>query len=71
MTSRKVLPNPGGGPKMEITFEGSRTLLGVEGTETVTYCSVVRPDGSVYGEGQGIIMGKQGERATWAGQGVG
>ena len=71
VTSRRVLANPGGGPKMETSFEASGRLLGVEETETGTYWSVVRPDGSLFGEGQGIIMGKGGELATWVGQGVG
>ena len=71
VTSRRVLSNPGGGPKIETSFEVSGRLLGVEDTETGTYWSVVRPDGSLYGEGQGIIMGKGGELATWVGQGVG
>ena len=31
----------------------------------------VRPDGSVYGEAQGLIAGKGGERATFKAQGVG
>lgn len=71
VTSRRVLANPGGGPKMETSFEASGRLLGIEVTETGTYWSVVRPDGSLFGEGQGIIMGKGGELATWVGQGVG
>ena len=71
VTSRRVLANPCGGPKMETSFEASGRLLGVEETETGTYWSVVRPDGSLYGEGQSIIMGKGGEMATWVGQGVG
>ncbi len=71
VTSRRVLANPGGGPKMETSFEASGRLLGVEETETGTYWSVGRPDGSLYGEGQGIVMGKGGELATWVGQGVG
>lgn len=71
VTSRRVLPNPGGGPKMETSFEASGRLLGVEETETGTYWSALRPDGSLYGEGQGILMGKSGEMATWVGQGVG
>lgn len=71
VTSRRVLPNPGGGPKMETTFEASGKLLGVKETEIGTYSSVVRPDGTVFGEGQGVIMGKGGEVATWVGQGVG
>ena len=33
--------------------------------------SIIRPDGTIYGEGQGLVMGKDGEAATWVGQGVG
>ena len=71
VTSQRVLPNPGGGPKMETSFQASGMLLGVHHTATVTYWSVVRPDGTVYGEGQGIAMGREGEQATYVGQGVG
>lgn len=71
VTSQRVLPNPGGGPKMETSFQANTVLLGVDATETGTYWSVVRPDGSLYGEGQGILMGRQGDLATWIGQGVG
>src|SRR2546427_12243051 len=70
-TSKRVLPNPGGGPKMESSFAASGKLLGVDETETGTYSAAVRPDGTLYGEGQGIIMGKEGDVATWVGQGVG
>lgn len=71
VTSRRVLPNPGGAPKMETSFEASGKLLGVDEAETGTYWSAVRPDGTVYGEGQGILMGKGGEVASWVGSGVG
>jgi hypothetical protein len=56
---------------METSFQGKSTLLGVEATETGTYTSVLRPDGTLHGEGQGIVMSKAGDSATWAGQGVG
>jgi len=69
--SRRVLPNPGGSPKMEISVQTNMTLLGVKARNTVTYCSVVRPDGTLYGEGQGIVMGVEGDLATFIGQGVG
>lgn len=69
--SQRVLPNQGGGPKMETSFRASGTLLRVNETERGTYWSVVRPDGTLYGEGQGIIMGSDGDVATWVGQGVG
>ena len=71
VTSQRVLPNPGGSPKMETSVQATGTLLGVNETDTGTYWSVLRPDGTVYGEGQGIVMGKGGEMATWIGQGVG
>lgn len=71
VTSRRVLPNPGGGPKMEISIETSGKLLGMDVAETGTYSSVVRPDGTLFGEGQGIVAGKGGELATWVAQGVG
>jgi len=71
VTSQRVLPNPGGGPKIETSFQASSTLLGIKATDTGTYWSVVRPDGSLYGEGQGIVMSNEGDLATWIGQGVG
>ncbi|MGH9462709.1 MAG: hypothetical protein ACRD1X_15950 [Vicinamibacteria bacterium] len=71
VTARRVLPNPGGAPKMETSFESAGKLLGVEAKETGTYSSAVRPDGTLYGEGNGILMGKGGEMATWIGQGMG
>jgi hypothetical protein len=71
VTARRVLPNPGGGPKIETSFEATGTLLGVAEAEIGTYWSVMRPDGTLYGEGQGVLMGKGGEHATWIGQGVG
>jgi hypothetical protein len=71
VTSQRVLSNPGGLPKMETSFQANTTLLGVKAKETGTYQSVLRSDGTVYGEGQGIIMGEEGNAASWTGQGVG
>ena len=71
VTSQRVLANPGGGPRMETSIRTTGTLLGVNQTSTATYSSVMRPDGTVYGEGQGITMGEDGSAATWVGQGVG
>jgi len=71
VTCKRVLPNPGGGPKVETSFEASGKVLGVEASEIGTYWAIVRPDGSLYGEGQGVLMGKGGETATWTGHGIG
>ncbi|MDR6854292.1 hypothetical protein [Variovorax guangxiensis] len=71
VTTQRVLPSLGGGPKMETSFQSSGSLLGVADTETGTYVAVVRPDGSLFGEGQGITMSRDGDVLSWVGQGVG
>jgi type 1 fimbria pilin len=46
-------------------------VLGTEIKDTGTYSTILRPDGTQYGEGQGIMVTKNGETATWTGHGVG
>jgi hypothetical protein len=58
-------------PTAEVTFEDSGEMLGVAVNGMGTYTSVIRPDGSVHGSGQGISMTEDGEAATWTGTGVG
>ncbi len=60
-----------GGTKVEISVQSTGKLLGVETRSNVTYLAGIRPDGSVYGEGQGLVVGKGGEQATWKGAGAG
>ena len=43
----------------------------ISASEMGTYTSVMRPDGSLYGQGQGIVTTKGGEVVTWTGQGIG
>ena len=71
ITSQRVLPNLGGGPKMETSFQASGSILGTDVKETGTYCTMVRPDGTLYGEGQGVMILKDGKMATWTANGVG
>ena len=71
VTVQRVLPNPGGGPKIETTFQANGKILGVNERSRATYTAYMRADGSVYGEGNGLVMGEGGEIATWIGQGVG
>lgn len=68
---QRVLPSEPGTPKMEVTQKGSGTLLGVPFQESGTYWSKLRPDGTLYGEGNGVYMGDGGALATWVGQGTG
>ncbi len=71
ITGQRVLPSNGGAPKVETSFQQMGKILGVDETDMGTYESVMRPDGTLLGIGQGVIMGKGGETATWTGQGIG
>ena len=68
---RRVLAAGPAATRSESTQQGKGTLLGVKYQDHSTYESELRPDGTLYGTGQGIYMGKGGEVATWRGQGVG
>jgi hypothetical protein len=57
--------------KVEVTFEGGGKVLGVEAMEIATYTSVIRSDGTIYGEGVGVLMTTAGDSITWKGAGVG
>jgi hypothetical protein len=51
-------------PKIEITFEASGSIFGLEHRTIGTYWSVMQPNGQMYGEGNGIVMTKEGV-GTW------
>jgi hypothetical protein len=70
ITARRVLPSEGL-PRVEVSFQASGTLLGVHETDMSTYVAVARPDGTMFGDGQGVIQTEDGDMATWRGQGVG
>jgi hypothetical protein len=71
VTSSRVLRNEGAGVEIETSFQGTGKLLGVDTIEMGTYRSVMRPSGHMYGEGQGVSMGKDGDVAQWRGSGIG
>jgi hypothetical protein len=58
-------------PTAEVTFEDIGTMLGVPTTGTGTYTSIVHPDGSIFGQGQGLIVTNEGEGITWTATGAG
>ena len=60
-----------GGTKVEVTTQSTGKLLGVETRNSVTYVAGIRPDGSLYGEAQGLVVGKGGEQASFKAAGVG
>jgi len=57
--------------QVEVTFEAGGKVLGVDAMEIGTYTSVIRPDGTIYGEGAGVLMTTAGDSITWKGAGVG
>jgi hypothetical protein len=70
VTARRVLGG-GGAPTVEASFEATGSLLGVKTRVMATYTSQVRPDGTIFGTGHGVLMGAEGEMASWQGSGVG
>jgi hypothetical protein len=58
-------------PTAEVSFEDTGQMLGIPTTGMGTYTSVIRPDGSISGRGQGLSMTQDGETITWTGTGVG
>jgi hypothetical protein len=56
---------------VEVSFEDAHKLLGVDGMNIGTYTSGNKPDGSLYGEGQGVFASMDGDIATWKGIGIG
>ncbi|HEV2200648.1 MAG TPA: hypothetical protein VGR73_12565 [Bryobacteraceae bacterium] len=55
----------------EVSFEESGNLFGVAYSGFGSYTATARPDGTVYGEGQGVAMTVEGEAVTWKGSGLG
>jgi hypothetical protein len=58
-------------PATEVSFEDSGHLLGIPTIGVGTYTSTIRPDGSIFGHGQGIHTTQDGDAITWSGTGVG
>jgi len=56
---------------VEVSFEDGGQMLGVKTSGLGTYTSVVRPDGSVYGEGHGANFTADGDMISWKGSGQG
>jgi hypothetical protein len=57
--------------RVEVSFQESGKILGVEFSSIATVTTVAGPNGTVYGEGQAIMTTKDGENVSWKGMGVG
>jgi hypothetical protein len=56
---------------VEVSFEQVGKILGINCMEFGTYTSSPQADGSLYGQGQGLITTMDGDMITWRGSGVG
>jgi hypothetical protein len=57
--------------RIEVSFQGSGTLLGQEITDIGTYWQTLKPGGTLYGEGDVLYITGDGQSAHWRGFGVG
>jgi len=57
--------------KVEVSEQESGKILGKEATTLVTFWAIPRPDGTLWGEGQGTSTTMDGEFVTWKGHGIG
>ena len=72
VTGRRALKS--GDPrylKLEISFEAEATVYGIPCQNLGTYEVYERGPGQIYGEGQGMLMTRDGDDAIWNGHGVG
>lgn len=67
----RILPCQGQNPVVEVTFQSSGRMLGLETTDMGTYQSVLTPSGIFRGKGQGFVTTKDGDVLSWTGEGVG
>ncbi len=71
ITNQRVIEvNPH--PKIESTFVANSTVLGdILGHDLGSYWATLYTNGSVHGEGNGIITTEEGEMVTWTAEGMG
>jgi hypothetical protein len=71
ITGVRVLPTEGGKIKVEVSFQGSGKLMGVDIGDVGTYWQSIREGGVLHGEGHVLMTTADGGIADWMGFGVG
>lgn len=69
VTGVRVLSNDATGTTMEFCLQLTGTIRGVAETTLWTYTTLTRPDGSIYGEGQGVMTTQEGDVISLKGHG--
>ena len=60
-TGVRVLPPEGGAVNLEVSLQAAGRIQGVEHTSMWTYVSTTRADGSIFGEGRGVLTTADGD----------
>ncbi len=71
ITAIRVLPSDGPASKLELTFQGRGTMLGMEIDDIGTYTQTTRSGGVLYCEAQVVLITTDGGIANWTGFAVG
>jgi len=71
ITGRRVIRSGAGGPRVEDSFQSTGKIAGAAYRGIGTYWAAMRTGGFLYGEGQGVMMTKDGDGIMWVGQGTG
>lgn len=71
ITGVRVVEVADGAPVVETSFQGTGTLFDVATDDLGTYVAAARPDGTLFGDGQGISTTADGDVVTWHGSGLG
>jgi hypothetical protein len=69
ITGTRVITPSAGQTRIEVSFQGSGTMLGQDITDIGTYWQTLRPGGVLYGEGDVLYITGDGESAHWRGFG--
>ena len=69
--TRVITPSGTQQVRLEVSFQGSGTLLGQDITDIGTYWQTLKPGGVLYGEGDVLYLTADGQSAHWKGFGVG
>jgi len=69
VTTRRVVSTEP--PQVEVSFEETGQVLGAGMRGFGTYSAQMRPDGKLYGQGQGVMTTQDGDMISWKGVGLG
>ena len=69
LENKRILSVEGGVPQIEVTVSQSGKIHWIDVSKLVTYLSIPNGDGTIYAEGEGVIMIKGDDEAiTWIGK---